>query len=157
MNPKHKQTLAALVRGERTAALATLHSSEPAVSMILFAASPDFAWFYIHTSTLASHTHDFLDHPQITLMISATDSGQGDPQSLPRVAIIGDVEQIPGGHPDFSAGREIYLAKYPQSEALFAFKDFGLYRFQPRQARFVAGFAQALNLTLDDFLGASGV
>ena len=156
MNPEHRQTLAALVRGERTAALATLHGGEAAVSMVLFAASPDLTWFYIYTSLLASHTRDFLKHPRITLMISQTDPGTGDPQSLPRVAIHGSIERVQSDHPDFESGKEIYLGKYPDSAGLFKFKDFGLYRFQPGRARFVAGFAQALNLSLGDFLEASG-
>jgi hypothetical protein len=157
MNTQHQQILAGLIREIRIAALGTLHEGEVSVSMVLFAASPDFAWIYLHTSLLANHTRDFLSHPQICLMIHALETGQEDPQTLPRLTIYGTIERMLRDHPDFDSGCKMYLVKYPDSEQLFAFKDFALYRFQPSRGRMVAGFAQAINLSLSDFLNAAKI
>jgi putative heme iron utilization protein len=45
----------------------------------------------------------------------------------------------------------LYLKKFPEAEMRFGLGDFDLYRIEPKSARYVGGFAQAFNLTVESF------
>ena len=62
-----------LLTAQRIASLGTLRGGIPNVSMVLFAASPDFQHFYLHMSRLAQHTQDLLSDPRAGLMVSEPD------------------------------------------------------------------------------------
>jgi hypothetical protein len=80
-------------------------------------------------------------------MISESDDGRDDPQTLVRLAILGAAEHIDTGHGEYATIRSNYLARFPQSAPLFGFGNFWLWRIIPKSARFVAGFAKTYNLT----------
>lgn len=151
MDNQSQQTLARLIRAQRVAALGTLRDGGPLVSMILYAAAPDFSAYYIHASRLAQHTQDILQDARVSLMIAETDTGVPDPQTLARVSIRGEAVEVPPTIADYAEARLLYLTKFPQAFPNFGLGDFALYRIQPRRARFVAGFGQIFNLTLADF------
>lgn len=155
MNHETLQKLARLLREQRVASLGTLRDGAPLVSMTLFTTAPDLSCFYILASTLAQHTQDFLKDRRVSLMIAETDPGEGDPQTLARLSIRGEILSLPQGETEYEAARILYLEKYPASRVLFDFKDFALYRLTLQSARFVAGFAQAYNLTVQDFIQAA--
>lgn len=146
MDAESEQLLIMLLRSQRTAALGTLHDGEPLVSMVLFAPWPDFSAFLIYTSRLSAHTGDLLAHPQASLLVSETDSGQKDPQTLARLTLRVQAAPLPGDDPAFGEARRLYLAKYPDSVQLFGLGDFSFFRLIPGAGRFVAGFARAFNL-----------
>jgi len=98
---------------------------------------------------LAQHTQDMLADARVGLLISEADDGRTDPQTLARISILGMVEQVAVENAKYIAIQSRYVARFPQSTPLFGFGDFGLWRIVPKSARFVAGFAQAYNLTLD--------
>jgi putative heme iron utilization protein len=50
------------------------------------------------------------------------------------------------GSTEEAAGREAYLARFPEAEPLTSFGDFSFFAIRPVQARFVAGFAQAMSV-----------
>lgn len=102
MDLASEQKLARMIRTQRVAALGTLHEGAPLVSMIAYVPAPDFSAFYIHASRLAQHTRDMLAHPQVGLMISETDTGTGDPQTLARVSILGEVAAISPDAADYA-------------------------------------------------------
>jgi len=151
MDPQSRQTLARLIQEQRIAAFGTLRDSAPFVSMVLFAASPDFASFYIHISRLAQHTRDILQDSRSSLMIAETDRGPGDPQTLARVSIQGESTEIPTADAGYEQAKSIYLQKFPQAAANFGLGDFSLFRIQPIKARYIAGFGKIFNLTIFDF------
>lgn len=155
MNHETRQKLARLLREQRVAALGTLRDGAPLVSMTLFAAAPDLSCFYILASTLAQHTQDFLKDRRVSLMIAETDPGEGDPQTLARLSIRGEILALSQDEAQYEPTRNLYLVKFPASRVLFDFKDFALYKLTPQSARFVAGFAQAYNLTVQDFIQAA--
>lgn len=146
MDIQSEQTLARLIRAQRVAALGTLRDGSPLVSMVLFAAAPDFSEFIIHVSALAHHTQDMRDDPRVSLMIAAADDLVGDPQQLARLSLWGVAAPIPLDDPGYPVARAVYLAKFPQSAMLFTLGDFMLVRLRPTGARYVAGFARAFNL-----------
>jgi putative heme iron utilization protein len=154
MNAEAQQVLVRLIRDQRIAAMGTLRSGAPEVTMVLFAASQDCTQFDLHVSKLAHHTQNMQKDPRVSLMISESDTGTRDPQSLARLSIQGEARQVEPSATDYESIRPAYLSKFPQSEMMFRLGDFSSFRIQPHTARLVAGFAQVYNLTLKDFVEA---
>jgi nitroimidazol reductase NimA-like FMN-containing flavoprotein (pyridoxamine 5'-phosphate oxidase superfamily) len=86
MDQNSEQTLARLIRATRVAALGTLHDGEPNLAMVAYASADDFSAFYIHVSKLGKHTRDMEKDPRVSLLITETDDGRPDPQTLARVS-----------------------------------------------------------------------
>ncbi|MCU0775007.1 MAG: CREG family protein [Ideonella sp.] len=127
------------------ASLGTLHRGEPAVSMVPFVRLPGPCAFGIHVSTLSPHTRDLQDHPRASLMVMA-EPGQDPPQALPRVTLQVDARFLARDGPEYAAGRDAYLARFPQAAVTFELSDFSLVRLEPVSARLVAGFGRAFGL-----------
>ena len=148
-------SLATLLRTQRIASLGTLRDGSPLVTMALYALAPDFSAFYLHLSRLAPHTQALLKDPRVGLMITEGDDGSKDPQTLARVSIQSDVLLISKSSIDYEVVKPLYLARFPDAATMFTLGDFDLYRIAPEAARFVAGFAQAYNLTAGHFREAA--
>jgi len=144
---KYASDLAALLRRERLAHLATLRQGAPMASMTLFLPEAGFAGFLVHVSRLAWHTQDMAHFPDVALSIAETDDGRADPFTLKRVSIRGAAAQLPGEQPELKAS---WLKKYPEQEINFELADFSFWRIAPRDARFVAGFGRIHNLSAAD-------
>ena len=147
MEAEQDLKLASVLRTVRTAGLGTLHEGASQVSMVAFVAAEDFQAIYIHVSELARHTRDMMEDGRVNLMIAEADDGRPDPGMLARVSILGEASPVAPEDDDFEQAKKRYLDRFPQAAMLFSFKDFGLWRIVPKSARFVAGFAQASNLT----------
>jgi len=137
----------ALMRGQRWAALATAEDNVPYVSSVAYACEDDLSGFLLHLSRLASHTARLLRNPRAALLVSEPDDGRSDPQTLARLRMTGRMEHVARQSKDYAASRETYLTRLPESEPLFAFSDFELFRFVPKDIRYVAGFARAYTFT----------
>jgi len=156
MNSETDSILFHLLTGINTGSLGTLRGGIPNVSLVLFAAAPDFISYYLHLSRLAQHTQDLLADPRAGLMISEPDTHQKDPQTLARISLLGDVELLAADVNGFSSARDAYLLKFPQARPNFMLGDFALYKFQVRSARFVANFGKIFNLKPADLRRVSG-
>jgi putative heme iron utilization protein len=150
MDEDSRKILADLVRTRRVAALGTVRDGSPFVSMVLFAASPDYSSFYIHISRLALHTQAVLQDPRAALMIAEADCDTPDPQTLPRVSMQGTVLAVQATDPDHDEIKALYLAKCPQSAFNFELGDFMMFRFRASSARYVAGFGKIFDLTAEE-------
>jgi heme iron utilization protein len=139
----------ALIRRVRWAALATAEDNVPYLSSVAYAPEEDLSGFLLHLSRLASHTERLMKNPRASLLISERDDGRADPQTLARISMTGQVEHAPRDAAQYAACRSIYLARLPESEPLFAFSDFELFRFVPEDIRYVSGFARAYTFTPD--------
>ena len=144
--------LAALLRRERIAHLATLRQGAPMASMTLYLAADGFAAFHVHVSRLAWHTQDMAQDPRVALSISEKDDGRADPFTLKRISIRGDATQLPGEQPELRAS---WLEKYPEQQINFELADFSFWRIAPRDARFVAGFGRIHNLSAAELAACS--
>ena len=144
--------LAALLRRERIAHLATLRQGTPMASMTLFLAEADFTGFLVHVSRLAWHTQDMGQDPHVALSIAGADDGRADPFTLMRVSIRGEAVQLQGDQP---ARRALWLKKYPEQKINFELADFSFWRIAPREARFVAGFGRIHNLSAAELAACS--
>jgi len=146
MNAKELALIATLIRSQRVAALGTL-SDGPFVSMVAYAAEPDFSGLLLHLSRLAAHTKQLSAAPQTSLLICARDDGRDDVQTLARITLVGEAVPIPAASAEHPAARACYLARLPATAPLFDFPDFVLFRFIPSEARYIGGFARAYTLT----------
>jgi putative heme iron utilization protein len=145
--------LAALLRRERIAHLATLRQEAPMASMTLFLPDARFSAFYVHVSRLAWHTQDMAQDPRVALSIAQADDGRADPFTLMRVSIRGEAAQLPSDQPDLKAA---WLKKFPEQAINFELADFSFWRIAPRDARFVAGFGRIHNLSAAELAACSG-
>ncbi len=158
MDAIQEKTLADLIRAQRYAAIGTLREGAPFVSMILYAASPDFQAFYTLISKLAHHTQDIQKDPRVSLMlIESGNNVSADPQQLARVSINGEAIPVSPDDPEYESIQSLYIEKHPQAAFNLTLKDFTFYRIVPRHARYVAGFAQAFNLNPDDLRKIGGM
>jgi putative heme iron utilization protein len=144
--------LAALLRGERIAHLATLRQGAPMASMTLYLPDERFAAFHVHVSRLAWHTQDMAQDPRVALSIAQSDDGRADPFTLMRISIRGEAVQLPGDRPDLRAS---WLKKFPEQKINFELADFSFWRIVPRDARFVAGFGRIHNLSAAELAACS--
>ncbi len=145
--------LAALVRKERIAHLATLRQDAPMAGMTLYLPAPDFSAFYVHVSRLAWHTQDMAQDARVALSISETDDGRKDPFTLKRISIRGTAENLHSERPEL---KDAWLKKFPEQKINFELADFSFWRIAPRDARFVAGFGRIHNLSALQLAECSG-
>jgi putative heme iron utilization protein len=115
--------------------------------MTSYALAPDGSALYVHLSQMALHTRALLTEPRAALVVSAPDTGDGDPQTLPRLSLSGVGLALVPGTPDYESGRAAYVGRFPAADERFALADFVLFRFEPAEARWVGGFARALRMT----------
>lgn len=146
MSPEHAARLASLVRSRATGALGTLHEGAPFVSMVPYAILGDGSAIAIHVSRLAAHTRDMLADPRVSLMVAQAE-GEAAAQALARLSIQGEAREMEKGSDGERECRAAYLARFPEAAPLTEFGDFSFFAIRPTQARFVAGFAQAMSLT----------
>ncbi len=146
MTPDHAAQLAALVAGREACALGTLHEGAPFVSMAPFAVLPDGSAFVVHVSRLAGHTKDMLADARVSLLVMQPEGGGVQPQALARLSVQGEARELAKGSDEEREAREAYLGRFPEAAPLTDFGDFSFFAIRPAQARFVAGFAQAMSL-----------
>ena len=150
--PEFAAELAALLRRERIAHLATLRQGAPMASMTLYLPDADFAAFHVHVSRLAWHTQDMPQDGRVALSIAETDDGRADPFTLMRVSIRGEAAQMQDDQPDLKAS---WLERFPEQAINFELADFSFWRIAPRDARFVAGFGRIHNLSAAELAACS--
>jgi putative heme iron utilization protein len=144
-----RKALAALIRKERIAHLATLRQGAPMASMTLYLAAERLDAFHVHVSRLAWHTQDMQKDARVALSIAERDDGRADPFTLMRVTIRGDAFQ------DLDGPREAWLARFPEQAINFQLADFSFWKIVPRDARFVAGFGRIHNLSAKELMNES--
>ena len=158
METTEREKLARLLRGGRWAALATHGDGAPLASMVAYACEPGFTGILIHISQLSAHTRNLLESPLASIVISEPDSDRvRNPQTLARVSIQGEARILREDASGYAEARALYEKRFPDSSPLFGFKDFLLFRLVPREARFVAGFARAYTVDLEELEEAAAV
>jgi putative heme iron utilization protein len=147
VSPEHAAQLAGLVQRRTAAALGTLHAGAPFVSMVPYAVLPDGTAFVVHVSRLAAHTKDMLADPRVSLLVMQPEGEGVAAQALARVSVQGEAAPMEQGSDGERDCRGAYLARFPEAAPLTEFGDFSFFAIRPAQARFVAGFAQAMSVT----------
>ena len=143
MKDEQAENLRALLASRNTAALGTLHSGAPYVSMVPFVLLKDGSAFVVNVSRLAAHTNDMLDDPRVSLLITGAERADVSPLAVPRVTILGTAHQLSGNAPEYPVTKEAYIARFPDAASIFNLGDFSLFVITITGARWIAGFAQA--------------
>jgi putative heme iron utilization protein len=157
MESAEREGLARLLREGRWAALATYGDGAPLASMAGYAFEPDSGGFLLHLSRLSAHTRNLLEFPFASIAISEPDAPSvRNPQTLARVSIQGEARPLTEDAPGYAKAKALYEGRFPASTPLFGFGDFLLFRFVPREARFVAGFARAYTIDAEKLREAAG-
>lgn len=147
-----QQRCRTLLQTVRWAALATIGKGRPEASMVAFVFNQELDACYFHLSKLARHTRHLVDNSCVSLVLTETDDGQGDPQELARVSLQGEVSVIEPDDAEYQHARLLYLEHFPAAEMRFQFTDFGLFRFQPDELNYVGGFGRARRMKYAKFL-----
>src|SRR4051794_4029142 len=147
MDVESLAALAALIRAQRVAHLATLRGGAPMASMTLYLPEPDFSAFWLHVSRLAWHTQDMAHDARVALSIAEADDARADPFTLRRVTIRGQALNLPNEAAEHAGLRKSWLTRFPEQVVNFELADFSFWKIVPRDARFIAGFGQIHNLS----------
>ncbi|MDH3540344.1 MAG: pyridoxamine 5'-phosphate oxidase family protein [Acidimicrobiia bacterium] len=134
---------ARLVLAHRWAALATLGDDGPAASMVAYAPELDLSSLVLFLSGLSHHTGNLIAEPRTALVISESDPGTGDPQTLARLSVKGTAEMVDRSSTAFDGAWQTYVARLPDAAPRIVLGDFSLFRVRLVSAHYVGGFAQA--------------
>jgi putative heme iron utilization protein len=156
MDKSTKDTLVNLINSSKIASLGTSLNNVPYVSMVSYSYSLDLTEFYVHLSQLAFHTQNILSNPNVSLMICQPETLSNNPQTLARISINGIINAINSSNNDYEKIKDNFLMKNPKSKLYFNLGDFILFKLIVQNARFVAGFGQTYNLSLDDMKTLAG-
>ncbi len=125
--------------------LATSGEHSPETSMAPFAM--DQGHILLHLSSLARHSKNILNQPDVGFMICTPETEHQSPLALPRLSLQGKIELVPDAL--LSASKEIYVERIPDAEQLFAFADFRLFQIVPLHIQWVGGFGSARKVSID--------
>ncbi len=129
-----------LVRDARTATLATIALRPvgyPFATLVAVASDEELRPVLL-LSKLAEHTKNLDVDPRASLLFA--DHTASDPLAGPRVTIVGFLHRLESD--EVGSVRDLYLAKHPAANQWVTFADFGFFRLEPQQIRFVAGFGK---------------
>ena len=124
-----------LMQAQKTAALGTIMSGAPYVSLVLVAFDADGSPLLL-LSRLAQHTKNLLTDPRVSLLFDGT-AGVDDPLSGPRLTVIGHAASCTDPH-----ALDRYLALHPSARSYAGFSDFGLWKVGIERGHSVAGFGK---------------
>ena len=151
MNEREQHLVVDLLTNQRIASLAVEVDERPFVSLVPFAAAADFDTFLIHASALATHSRGLTAGARYALLIHQPDTRtDSNPAQLARITLQGRVEPLGRSADSYGAAKDLYLAKFPQSEITFQLGDFTLYALTVESCRLVAGLARTFDLTPAD-------
>jgi putative heme iron utilization protein len=119
--------------------------------MVAYAVEPGLRGLLVFVSMLSEHTRDLLTDPRASLVVSAPDPGEGDPQTLARVSLEGVAHEVSRHDPGFAGAWAVYVGRFPDAAPRIALTDFLLI---PERARYVGGFARAATYTGEELSAA---
>jgi putative heme iron utilization protein len=89
-------------------------------------------------SELAEHTRNARRDPRASLLVVAAVPVGGDPLGVARVTLVGELAPLPGA--EIAAARASFLAAHPSAAGYVDYGDFGWWRLDVSDVRYVGGF-----------------
>jgi putative heme iron utilization protein len=139
-----------LLDGERVLSLAVLVDGAPFAGLLPFFPLPDYSGVMIHASRLSRHTAGLAAGARAAVLLHEQDGPDKDPLQIKRASFECVVQPLERNSEPWAAGRERYLARFPDSRITFRLGDFTLYRLDFRQGLLVAGFGRAVDIAPRD-------
>ncbi len=148
-----------LLDGERVLSLAVLVDGLPFAGLLPYVPLADYAGVMIHASRLSRHSTGLAAGARAAVLLHEQDGPDKDPLQIKRVSFECDVHPLARDSEPWAAGRERYLARFPDSRITFRLSDFTLHRLEFRQGLLVAGFGRAMEIAPQDIakLGTLGL
>jgi putative heme iron utilization protein len=139
--------LMTLMTTRRTLSLAVVDDGLPVIGMLPFVVEADLSAVLVHVSSLAPHGRALADGSRFAILIQGPDADGRNPGEIPRARFSGSAQRVARGSEGFSAARDRYLERFPDSDVTFSLGDFEMYRLPLERGRLIAGFARTVNLT----------
>jgi len=148
-----------LLDGERVLSLAVLVEGAPFAGLLPFVPLPDYSGVLVHASRLSRHSAGLSAGARAAVLLHEQDGPDKDPLQIKRASFECDVQPLERDSAAWQAGRERYLARFPDARITFRLGDFTLHRLEFRQGLLVAGFGRAMEITPKDIakLGKLGL
>jgi putative heme iron utilization protein len=140
-----------LLTSRKVLCLAATIDGEPAASLLPYAVASDLQAVYVQASSLAKHSRALDAGATVSLLVHGLDTEDVDPLQVPRLIIQAVVEALTRGTAEYDSASRVFVARLPSAEMTLDFADFTLYRLRFARGRFVAGFAQAYDLSRETF------
>ena len=135
-----------LLDGERVLSLAVLVDGAPFAGLLPFVPLPDYTGVLVHASKLSKHSAGLGAGARAAVLLHEQDGPDKDPLQIKRASFECDVHPLERDGAQWMAGRELYLARFPDSRITFRLRDFTLHRLEFRQGLLVAGFGRAMDI-----------
>jgi putative heme iron utilization protein len=100
-------------------------------------------------SALAEHTKNLERDPRASLLVA--EGGAADPLANGRVTIIGKCTRVEG---DGGSARAAFFAAHPNSTYYADFRDFGFWKLQVEDVRYIGGYGRMSWVAKDDWRAA---
>jgi hypothetical protein len=150
--PRLELTVRRLLRRARSGMLATALAGDdpssgsswtghPYASLVTVAWDIDASPIFLF-SALSDHTRNLARDPRAAVLIEEA-SRRANPQTGPRVTLLGRIAPCAGGE-DESRARRRFLARHPAAARYAGFGDFRFFRMAVDSAHYVGGFARAM-------------
>jgi putative heme iron utilization protein len=140
------RALQSLLDRQRVLTLAVQTARGPYAGLLPFVAVADRSAVLVHASRLARHTEGLAAGAHAGILINEQDGPDKDPLQIERLMLDCTVQPLERGGTEWEAGRELYLARFPDSRITFRLGDFTLYRLQFMAGAYVAGFGRAMDI-----------
>ena len=131
--------------------LTLIIDGEAAASLLPFAVAPGFLGVYVQASSLARHSRGLLAGAKVGLLVHDPDTDDVDPLQIARLSVQATVEPLERDTGECKAAADVISGRFPTANLTLTLADFRLYRLRFDHGRFIAGFAQAYDLTPETF------
>ncbi len=128
-----------LLRGVKSATLATAQDNMPFAALVTPAFLPDLSAVLL-LSTLSGHTRQLQSNPYCALLVVGA-APDANPQTAPRLCLSGQAAISAD-----DAVRAAFLAVHPYAAMYASFSDFDFWQLNVTAAHYVGGFAAAATL-----------
>jgi len=153
--PEHSELADAarkLLRAQANGVLCTISTRKPGWplgSLVSYALSQRGDPVFLF-SELSQHTRNLHADPRASLFVK--EAGAKNPQSAPRVAVLGRVSLVPEA--EVAEVKARYVAVHPEGKSFAGLGDFSFWQLAVEDAHVVGGFAKAGWLNAAELAGA---
>jgi putative heme iron utilization protein len=144
------KALRTLLDEQRVLSLAVLAEGVPYAGLLPFVTLPQHDGVLIHASRLSKHSQGLAEGARVGMLLHEQDGPEKDPLQIKRVTFECVVTPFERKSDAWHAGRERYLARFPDSRITFNLGDFTLYRLEFQHGLYVAGFGRAMEVSPAD-------
>jgi hypothetical protein len=144
------RALQSMLDRQRILTLAVQTAQGPYAGLLPFVPVADRSAVLVHASQLARHTQGLAAGAHAGILIHEQDAPGKDPLQIERLMFDCTVQPFARKSAEWEAGRELYLARFPDSQVTFGLGDFTLYRLQFVAGTYVAGFGRAMDIEPQD-------